>query len=71
MENYVGLVRLRIFRGVNLAIRDSRSSDPYATVTMGDKKLKTRVVRSNCNPEWNDELTLCVSDHHLPIQLVI
>ncbi|CAM8978863.1 unnamed protein product [Rhodiola kirilowii] len=71
MEKYVGLIRVRVHRGINLATRDSRSSDPYVVVTMGDKKLKTRVVRSNCNPEWNDELTLCASDLHLPILLEV
>ncbi|KAL9666757.1 hypothetical protein QQ045_001096 [Rhodiola kirilowii] len=71
MEKYVGLIRVRVYRGINLAIRDSRSSDPYVVVTMGDKKLKTRVVRSNCNPEWKDELTLCASDLNIPILLEV
>lgn len=34
------------------------------------QKLKTRVVKKNLNPEWNDILTLCVSDPNLPVKLV-
>lgn len=31
----MGLLRVHIHRGVNLAIRDVRSSDPYIVVRMG------------------------------------
>ena len=31
----MGLLRVRIKRGVNLAVRDVRSSDPYVVVKMG------------------------------------
>ena len=34
------------------------------------QKLKTRVIKKNCNPEWNDVLTLSVVDPNLPIKLV-
>ena len=34
------------------------------------QKLKTRVVKNNCNPEWNDELTLSIKDLNVPITLV-
>lgn len=34
------------------------------------QKKKSRVVKGNCNPEWNDELTLKVKDLNLPISLV-
>ena len=34
------------------------------------QKLKTRVVKNNCNPEWNDELTLSITDVNVPITLV-
>jgi len=34
------------------------------------QKLKTRVVKKNLNPEWNEELTLSISDPHTPIHLV-
>ncbi|KAI9100137.1 hypothetical protein K1719_024355 [Acacia pycnantha] len=73
MENMLGLLRIRVQRGVNLAIRDifSRSSDPCVVFQMGKQKLKTRVVRRSLNPEWNEELTLCISDPPLPVQLCV
>ncbi|RZB91666.1 hypothetical protein D0Y65_023875 [Glycine soja] len=37
-NNILGLLKLRIKRGVNLAIRDARTSDPYVVVNMGDQR---------------------------------
>ncbi|KAK6921295.1 C2 domain [Dillenia turbinata] len=71
MENMLGLLRIRVKRGVNLAVRDVRSSDPYVVVKMGRQKLKTRVMKKNINPEWNEDLTLSVSDPRLPIKLTV
>ncbi|XP_058728471.1 protein C2-DOMAIN ABA-RELATED 7-like [Vicia villosa] len=73
MDNVLGLIKIRIKRGINLAIRDSISSDPYVIVNMGEQlqKLKTSVVKNNCNPEWNEELTLSIKDVHTPIHLQV
>ncbi|KAK2652447.1 hypothetical protein Ddye_012303 [Dipteronia dyeriana] len=71
MENLMGLLRLHVLKGVNLAIRDVRSSDPYVVVRMGKQKLKTRVVKQDVNPEWNEDLTLSVADPSLPIKLSV
>nr|GMD03488.1 protein C2-DOMAIN ABA-RELATED 4-like [Ipomoea batatas]GMD12017.1 protein C2-DOMAIN ABA-RELATED 4-like [Ipomoea batatas] len=35
MDSLLGLLRIRIKRGVNLAVRDARSSDPYVILKMG------------------------------------
>ncbi|XP_022725845.1 protein C2-DOMAIN ABA-RELATED 4-like isoform X2 [Durio zibethinus] len=35
MDDLLGLLRIRVKRGVNLAVRDVRSSDPYVVVKMG------------------------------------
>ena len=35
-----------------------------------NQKLNTRVVKKNVNPEWNEDLTLSISDSTLPIQIV-
>lgn len=35
MDNLLGLLRIKIKRGINLAVRDVRSSDPYVVVKMG------------------------------------
>lgn len=69
LGHLVGLVKVRVTRGVNLAIRDLRSSDPYVVVRMGKQKLKTRVVRKSINPEWNDELTLSIEDPTISVKL--
>ncbi|KAL7101628.1 hypothetical protein ACP275_08G065300 [Erythranthe tilingii] len=71
MENILGLLRIKIIRGINLAIRDAISSDPYVIVRMAKQKLKTRVVKKNLNPEWNEELTLTISDPNIPIKLQV
>ncbi|KAG6589635.1 Protein C2-DOMAIN ABA-RELATED 4 [Cucurbita argyrosperma subsp. argyrosperma] len=71
MENLLGLLRIRVIRGVNLAVRDVRSSDPYVVVKMGKLKLKTRVIKKDINPHWNEDLTLSVSDPSLPIKLTV
>lgn len=34
------------------------------------QKVKTRVVKKNTNPEWNEDLTLSVADPSPPIKLV-
>ncbi|KAF2317482.1 hypothetical protein GH714_022687 [Hevea brasiliensis] len=71
MDNLLGLLRIRIKRGVNLAVRDVRSSDPYVVVKMGRQKLKTRVIKKDVNPEWNEDLTLSVTDPNLPVKLTV
>ncbi|GFY86727.1 calcium-dependent lipid-binding (CaLB domain) family protein [Actinidia rufa] len=65
MEHLLGLLRIHVHRGINLAIRDVRSSDPYVV------KLKTRVVKKNLNPEWNEDLTLSISDSNIPIKISV
>jgi len=36
-NNVLGILKLRIIKGINLAIRDTRASDPYVVVRMGDQ----------------------------------
>ncbi|KAH6754923.1 Calcium-dependent lipid-binding family protein [Perilla frutescens var. hirtella] len=71
MENILGLLRIKVVKGFNLAKRDARSSDPYVIVRMGKQKLKTRVIKKNLNPEWNEELTLTIADPNHPIKLQV
>ncbi|CAH2036134.1 unnamed protein product [Thlaspi arvense] len=71
MNNLLGLLRIRIKRGVNLAIRDLNSSDPYVVVKMGKQKLKTRVIYNDVNPEWNEDLTLSITDPNLTVLLTV
>ncbi|PIN25969.1 putative Ca2+-dependent phospholipid-binding protein [Handroanthus impetiginosus] len=67
----LGLLRIRVRRGINLAVRDTVSSDPYCVVSSGTQKVKTKVVRGNCNPVWNEELTIYVKDLDVPINLSV
>ncbi|KAF7004232.1 hypothetical protein CFC21_019464 [Triticum aestivum] len=39
LGHLAGLVKVRVTRGVNLAIRDLRSSDPYVVVRMGKQDV--------------------------------
>ncbi|XP_054790222.1 protein C2-DOMAIN ABA-RELATED 4-like [Prosopis cineraria] len=71
LDQMLGLLRVHIKRGVNLAVRDVRSSDPYIVVRMGKQKLKTRVIDKDINPEWDEELTLSVVDPKLPVTLTV
>ncbi|XP_042457307.1 GTPase activating protein 1-like [Zingiber officinale] len=67
----LGLLVVRVNRGVNLAIRDLRSSDPYVILKMEKQKLKTRVIKHNINPVWNEDLTLSVGDPSAPVRLEV
>ncbi|XP_057524753.1 protein C2-DOMAIN ABA-RELATED 1-like [Amaranthus tricolor] len=69
--NALGLLRIKIKRGVNLAIRDVNSSDPYVILRLANQKLKTRIIKKSLNPEWNEDLTLCVADPNEPIKLYV
>ncbi|EYU33973.1 hypothetical protein ABFS83_09G056600 [Erythranthe nasuta] len=71
MDNMLGLLRIRVKKGINLAVRDVRSSDPYVVIKMGKQKLKTRVIRKNVNPEWNEDLTLSIADPNHTISLTV
>ncbi|GAB2226294.1 hypothetical protein Droror1_Dr00022096 [Drosera rotundifolia] len=71
MEKVMGLLRIRVKRGINLAIRDITTSDPYVIVRLGRQKLKTRVIKKSLNPEWNDNLTLYVTDQNQSVKLSV
>ncbi|KAL1531945.1 protein C2-DOMAIN ABA-RELATED 7-like [Salvia divinorum] len=69
LMDVLGLVRIRVRRGINLAVRDTLSSDPYCVVSCSNQKVKTKVIRGNCNPVWNEELTIYIKDFNTPIVL--
>ncbi|KAL4574391.1 hypothetical protein LXL04_021220 [Taraxacum kok-saghyz] len=71
MEGVHGLLKLRVKRGINLAVRDAKSSDPYLVATLDGQKTKTRVIKGNCNPVWNDELTLTMRDPINPVSIAV
>ncbi|CAA6665369.1 unnamed protein product [Spirodela intermedia] len=66
-----GSLKVRVVRGMNLAIRDFRSSDPYVVLRWRNKRVKTKVIKNNVNPEWNEELTLYIQDPNISIKLEV
>lgn len=71
MDGLVGLLKVRVVRGINLAYRDARGSDPYVVLRLGKKKLKTSVKKRSVNPIWHEELTLTVTDPNQPLRLEV
>ncbi|KAE8722434.1 auxin efflux carrier component 1-like [Hibiscus syriacus] len=69
MEELLGLLRIHVKRGVNLAVRDVRTSDPYINFRMGNQSLKTKVIEGDVNPVWDEDLTLSIRDPEMSIQL--
>jgi|UniRef100_A0A803Q681 hypothetical protein len=67
----MGFFKVHIQRGVNLAVRDIVTSDPYVVLKLGKQKLKTRVIKGNVNPEWNECFNISASDPHVPINLCV
>ncbi|KAL4347131.1 hypothetical protein GQ457_17G000670 [Hibiscus cannabinus] len=64
MEDVLGLLKVTVRKGINLAVRDTISSDPYV-------KLKTHVVKRNCNPVWNEVLVFSIKDPNVIIHLAV
>eukprot|EP00268_Persea_americana_P043610 TRINITY_DN4388_c0_g2_i1.p1 TRINITY_DN4388_c0_g2~~TRINITY_DN4388_c0_g2_i1.p1 ORF type:complete len:305 (-),score=58.99 TRINITY_DN4388_c0_g2_i1:245-1159(-) len=71
MVEFVGLIKVNVVRGTNLAIRDVVSSDPYVIISMGHQSVKTRVIKSNLNPVWNERLMLSIPDPVPPLKLQV
>ncbi|KAI3519340.1 hypothetical protein L1887_08370 [Cichorium endivia] len=70
MESLLGLLNIHVVKGVNLAARDIRGSDPYIIFRIGEQKSKTRVVKNNNNPVWDEVLTLAIFKP-LPIKMEV
>ncbi|KAF6139537.1 hypothetical protein GIB67_015494 [Kingdonia uniflora] len=69
MVEFIGLLKIKVIKGTNLAVRDMRSSDPYVLLTLGQQKVQTQVVQSNLNPMWNEELMLSVPQWYGALKL--
>ncbi|XP_058107009.1 probable ADP-ribosylation factor GTPase-activating protein AGD11 isoform X2 [Magnolia sinica] len=70
MVEFVGLIKVNVVKGTNLAVRDVLTSDPYVILTLGHQTMKTRVIRSNLNPIWNERLMLSIPDPIPPLKQV-
>ncbi|KAL2898325.1 putative ADP-ribosylation factor GTPase-activating protein AGD11 [Bienertia sinuspersici] len=71
MIEFIGLIKVNVVRGTNLAIRDMVSSDPYVILCLGQQSVKTRVIKNNLNPVWNEKLMLSIPDCVPPLKLLV
>ncbi|KAL6839477.1 hypothetical protein ACP4OV_030747 [Aristida adscensionis] len=71
MVEFIGILKVKVIRGTKLAVRDLISSDPYVILTLGQQKAKTKVIKRNLNPVWNEELKLSVPQHYGPLRLEV
>ncbi|XP_043690964.1 probable ADP-ribosylation factor GTPase-activating protein AGD11 [Telopea speciosissima] len=71
MVEFIGLIKVNIIRGTNLAIRDVMTSDPYVILTLGQQTMKTRVIKNNLNPVWNERLMLSIPEPIPPLKLLV
>ncbi|KAL5197817.1 hypothetical protein ABZP36_001329 [Zizania latifolia] len=69
----IGLLKVRVVRGSNLAICDplTHTSDPYVVLCYGSEKVKTSVQKKNPNPVWNEVLQLSVTNPTKPVKLEV
>jgi stromal membrane-associated protein len=68
---YIGMLKVKVVRGTNLAIRDMMSSDPYVVLNLGTQTVQTTIANSNLNPVWNEELMLSVPHDFRPVKLQV
>ncbi|KAJ4849720.1 putative ADP-ribosylation factor GTPase-activating protein agd13 [Turnera subulata] len=71
MIEFIGLLKIKVKKGTNLAIRDMMSSDPYVVLQLGKQTVQTTIIRSNLNPIWNEELMLSVPSDFGPVKLQV
>ncbi|KAH9623161.1 hypothetical protein KSS87_011015 [Heliosperma pusillum] len=69
--NTLGALKITVKRGIDLKVCDAFSSDPYVVISYASQKLKTRVIQKNCNPVWNDVLSISLTDINMPIKLTV
>ena len=48
MANVIGLLKIRVIKGINLVVKDANSSDPYVIVSMGSQVFSIFLI-SVCN----------------------
>ncbi|KAL4291761.1 hypothetical protein GQ457_14G011530 [Hibiscus cannabinus] len=70
MVEFIGLLKVTVLRGANLAVRDMMTSDPYVVLTLGQQTIQTGVVPSSLNPIWNEDVMLSVPRNYGPLKLV-
>lgn len=71
MVEFVGLIKVNVVKGTNLAIRDIMTSDPYVILSLGHQSVKTRVIKNNLNPVWNESLMLSIPENIPPLKIIV
>ncbi|KAL2930453.1 ADP-ribosylation factor GTPase-activating protein AGD12 [Bienertia sinuspersici] len=71
MVEFIGVLKVKVGKGTNLAVRDMLSSDPYVVLNLGQQTVQTSVVKSNLNPIWNEELMLSVPQQYGAVKLKV
>ncbi|CAK8531128.1 unnamed protein product [Lathyrus sativus] len=71
MVEFIGMLKVKVIKGTNLAIRDIKSSDPYVVLSLGTQTIQTSVVKSNLNPVWNEEHMLSVPEDYGQLKLKV
>lgn len=71
MVEFVGLIKVNVVRGTNLVVRDMVTSDPYVILSLGSQSVKTRVIKNNLNPVWNEKLMLSIPENIPPLKLLV
>ncbi|KAK4345204.1 hypothetical protein RND71_035380 [Anisodus tanguticus] len=71
MVEFIGLIKVNVVRGTNLAVRDVVTSDPYVILSLGSQLVKTRVIKNNLNPVWNEKLMLSIPENIPPLKVLV
>eukprot|EP00257_Ricinus_communis_P024606 XP_025012020.1 probable ADP-ribosylation factor GTPase-activating protein AGD11 isoform X2 [Ricinus communis] len=71
MVEFVGLIKVNVVKGTNLAVRDVVTSDPYVILSLGHQSVRTRVIKNNLNPVWNESLMLSIPDHIPALKVLV
>ncbi|KAI4323533.1 hypothetical protein L6164_023130 [Bauhinia variegata] len=71
MIEFVGLIKVNVVKGTNLAVRDMKSSDPYVHLSLGQQSVRTRVIKNNLNPVWNESLMLSIPENIPPLKVIV
>ncbi|XP_047251283.1 probable ADP-ribosylation factor GTPase-activating protein AGD11 isoform X5 [Capsicum annuum] len=71
MVEFIGLIKVNVVRGTNLAVRDVVTSDPYVILSLGSQSVKTRVIKNNLNPVWNEKLMLSIPENVPSLKVLV
>ncbi|KAM7263092.1 hypothetical protein ACFE04_000775 [Oxalis oulophora] len=71
MIEFLGLIKVNVVKGTNLAVRDVMTSDPYVILSLGHQSVKTKVIKSSLNPVWNESLMLSIPENVPPLKILV